>query len=77
LLRRRADRALVELAQSLVHLHHVTFLLRLAFENASLEGGDLHRDLVSLQFHQRIALRHWVSRIFEPAGNRGLDDGLS
>ena len=74
---RGAGGGIVDVAQDVVHRHHIALGLGAANQNTCFQRRNLDRYLVRLQFDQRVARVHTVPFLLEPSGNRGFDDGLT
>jgi hypothetical protein len=71
------NRCLIELAEDVVDVHDLAFLLVALLEHPGFECRDFYRDLVGLEIDQRVASGYDIAFLLEPPRNGGLNDRLA
>src|SRR5207248_6535061 len=68
---------LIELAEHIVDVNDIAFVLGALGQNAGFEGGYFYCNLVGLELDQRIARGNGITLLLLPARNRGFNDRLA
>ena len=74
---RRGCRRLLHVTDDLSHRCHFAFFLEHSGHGARRRSGQLHRDLVRFDHHERIVALHAIAFRLEPLADLDFGDGLT